>query len=87
MGKPQERCPSCRAPGWIQSQYPVGEATEFSSTGGTPVKVYVLDAWNDTSQKSVVAVFATRAKAQRELERVTKRPGVWYAGVVERTVR
>lgn len=51
------------------------------------MKVYVLDAWNDTSQKSVVVVFTTRAKAQRELERVTKRPGVWYAGVVERTVR
>ena len=51
------------------------------------MKVYVLDAWNDASQTSVVAVFTTRAKAQHELERVTKRPGVWYAGVVERTVR
>jgi hypothetical protein len=51
------------------------------------VIVYVLDAWNDTEQESVVAVFSTRAKAQRELERVTKRPGVWYAGIVKRTVR
>jgi len=49
--------------------------------------VYVLDAWNDTAQKSVVAVFATREKAERELERVMKRPGSWYAGVVKRTVR
>ena len=51
------------------------------------MKVYVLDAWNDTSQKSVVAVFKTRAKAQRELERVTKQRGEWYAGIVKRTVR
>ena len=49
--------------------------------------VYVLDAWNDTTQTSVVAVYATREKAQRALERVTKRPGRWYAGVVKRTVR
>lgn len=49
--------------------------------------VYVLDAWNDTSQKSVVLVFTTRAKAQRELERVTKLPCQWCAGVVKRTVR
>jgi hypothetical protein len=55
--------------------------------GLTHVIVYVLDAWNDTEQESVVAVFSTRAKAQRELERVTKRPGVWYAGIVKRTVR
>lgn len=49
--------------------------------------VYVLDAWNDTTQTSVVAVFTTRAKAQRALERIMKRPGNWYAGVVKRTVR
>jgi hypothetical protein len=49
--------------------------------------VYVLDAWNDTTQKSVIAVFSTREKAERELERVMKRPGNWYAGVVKRTVR
>jgi hypothetical protein len=35
----------------------------------------------------VIAVFATRAKAERELERVMKRPGEWYAGIVKRTVR
>ena len=50
-------------------------------------QVYVVDAWNDTTQTSVIAVFATREKARRELERVMKRPGRWYAGVVKRTVR
>ena len=49
--------------------------------------VYVLDAWNDTTQTSVIAVFTTREKALRALERVMKRPGRWYAGVVKRTVR
>ena len=49
--------------------------------------VYVLDAWNDTTQTSVVAVFTTRQKAERALERLMKRPGKWYAGVVKRTVR
>ncbi len=49
--------------------------------------VYVLDAWNDTTQTSVVAVYTTREKAQRALGRVMKRPGTWYAGVVKRTVR
>jgi len=49
--------------------------------------VYVLDAWNDTTQTSVIAVFTTREKAVLALERVTKRPGKWYAGVVRRTVR
>lgn len=49
--------------------------------------VYVLDAWNDTTQTSVVAVFTTREKAQRALERTVKKPGKWYAGIVKRTVR
>ncbi len=49
--------------------------------------VYVLDAWNDTAQTSVVSVFTTREKALRALERLMKRPGKWYAGVVKRTVR
>lgn len=49
--------------------------------------VYVLDAWNDTTQTSMIAVFTTREKAVRALERVMKRPGRWYAGVVKRTVR
>ena len=49
--------------------------------------VYVLDAWNDTTQTSVVAVFTTREKAEQALKRVMKRPGKWYAGVVKRTVR
>ena len=49
--------------------------------------VYVLDAWNDTTQTSVVEVYTTREKAVRALERVVKRPGKWYAGVVKRTVR
>jgi hypothetical protein len=49
--------------------------------------VYVVDAWNDTDQQSVVSVFGTAAKAKRELERITKQPGVWYAGVVKRSVR
>ncbi len=52
-----------------------------------PKQVYVLDAWNDAKQTSVVAVFTTREKAQRALERITKRPGKWYAGIVKRTVR
>jgi len=57
--------------------------------GGKPVakQVYVLDAWNDTTQTSVIAVFGTREKAERALERLIKRPGTWYAGVVKRTVR
>jgi hypothetical protein len=50
-------------------------------------QVYVLDAWNDTTQTSMVAVFTTREKAERALERVMRRPGRWYAGVVKRTVR
>lgn len=49
--------------------------------------VYVVDAWNDSTQTSVIAVFATKEKARRELERLLKRPGEWYAGVVKRTVR
>ena len=49
--------------------------------------VYVLDSWNDTTETSVIAVFTTREKAERALERVMKRPGTWYAGVVKRTVR
>ena len=49
--------------------------------------VYVLDAWNDTTQTSVVQVYATREKAQQALERLLKRRGEWYAGVVKRTVR
>jgi hypothetical protein len=49
--------------------------------------VYVLDGWNDTTQTSVVAVYATREKAERALERLLKRPGDWYAGVVKRVVR
>ena len=49
--------------------------------------VYVVDAWNDSTQTSVIAVFATKEKARRELERLLKRPGDWYAGVVKRTVR
>jgi hypothetical protein len=49
--------------------------------------VYVLDAWNDATQTSVILVFATREKAARALERIVTRPGRWYAGVVRRTVR
>ncbi len=50
-------------------------------------QVFVLDAWDDRTQTSVVAVYATREKAQRALERLMKRPGKWYAGIVKRTVR
>jgi len=49
--------------------------------------VYVLDAWNDTTQTSVVVVFRTAAAARRERARVTSQPGVWYAQVVKRVVR
>ena len=49
--------------------------------------VYVVDAWNDTTQASVIKVFTTREKAERALERIMNRPGKWYAGVVKRTVR
>jgi hypothetical protein len=52
-----------------------------------PKQVYVLDAWNDNAQTSVVLVFATREKAERALERLLKRPGSWYAGIVKRTIR
>jgi hypothetical protein len=50
-------------------------------------QVYVLDAWNDKTQTSVILVFATRKKSEQALERLLKRPGSWYAGVVKRTVR
>ncbi len=49
--------------------------------------VYVLDAWNDTAQTSVVAVYTTKEKADRGLARLLKRRGKWYAGVVKRIVR
>ena len=49
--------------------------------------VYVLDAWNDTSQRSVVEVFRTRDKARRALTRLLSRRGDWYAGVVKRPIR
>jgi hypothetical protein len=35
----------------------------------------------------VIAVFTTRDKAEQALERIMKRPGKWFAGVVKRTVR
>jgi hypothetical protein len=49
--------------------------------------VFVLDAWNDTDQRSVVAVFKTRPRAEGALTRLLNRPGDWYAGVVRRTIR
>jgi len=49
--------------------------------------VYVLDAWNDADEQSVVAVFATRLKAEHALEKLLNRPGDWYAGVVRRTIQ
>jgi hypothetical protein len=49
--------------------------------------VYVLDAWEDTHQRSVVAVFSTRPKATRALARVLASPGDWYAGIVTRRIR
>lgn len=49
--------------------------------------VYVVDAWNETTGKCVIAVFSTREKADRALERLIRQPGTWYAGVVKRTVR
>jgi hypothetical protein len=48
--------------------------------------VYVLDAWNDTDQESVVQVFATRQAATRAMARLLEKPGDWYAGIVKRTV-
>ncbi len=49
--------------------------------------VYVLDAWDDDGQRSVVAVYAARTDADRALERLLRQRGDWYAGVVKRTVR
>lgn len=49
--------------------------------------VYVLDAWDETDQQSVVAVFATRPEATRALTRLLATPGEWYAGIVRRAVR
>jgi hypothetical protein len=49
--------------------------------------VYVLDAWNDTTQQSVVLVFRSRLKALRAEARLVKRRGAWYTGVVRRVVR
>jgi len=48
--------------------------------------VYVLDAWNDRSQRSVVAVYDTRVKAKRALTRLLKKRGDWYAGIVRRAI-
>lgn len=50
-------------------------------------QVHVLDAWNDTTQTSVVLVFLTKEKAERALKRLLQRPGSWYAGIVKRTIR
>jgi len=47
----------------------------------------VLDAWDDTGQRSVVSVFATRLEATRDLTRFLTRPGDWHAGIVKRTIR
>jgi len=49
--------------------------------------VYVLDAWDDTAQRSVVAAFATRPRAEHALARLLARSGDWYAGIVKRTVQ
>ncbi len=48
--------------------------------------VYVLDAWNDTRQRSVVQVYARRLDAQRALTRLLAKPGDWYAGIVRRPI-
>ena len=49
--------------------------------------VYVLDAWDDATGRSVIAVFAARPRARRALTRLLERPGDWYAGVVKQTVQ
>ena len=49
--------------------------------------VYVLDAWNDTTQVAVVRVFTKRPAAVKALERLTATPGDWYAGIVKRVVQ
>ncbi len=51
-----------------------------------PAAVYVLDAWNDTTQRSVVEVFVTRDKAKRALTRLLTRRGDWYAGIFRRPI-
>jgi hypothetical protein len=50
--------------------------------------VYVVDAWDDDAQESYVRVFATAAKAQRDLARwQAEREGHdLYAGVMKRKV-
>jgi hypothetical protein len=50
--------------------------------------VYVVDAWDDDAQESYVRVFATAAKAARDLERWKARRAKHdlYAGVVKRSV-
>jgi hypothetical protein len=50
--------------------------------------VYVVDAWDDDAQESYVRVFATAAKAARDLERWSAKRAQHdlYAGVVKRTV-
>ncbi len=49
--------------------------------------VHVLDAWNDSDQRSVVTVFVSRLEAKRALTRLLDTPGDWYAGVVKRTIQ
>lgn len=61
-----------------------GAAASAQASGNV---VYVLDAWDDADERSVVAVFSTRPKAERALARLLARPGEWYAGIVKRKVQ
>lgn len=49
--------------------------------------VYVLDAWDELTQRATVRVFSCRRDAEREMERYVEGHSLRVAGVVKRRVR
>lgn len=51
-----------------------------------PAFVYVVDAWNETKQRSIVVVYKDKAEAEAKLAKVTSTSDTWFGGVVRRRV-
>jgi uncharacterized protein YfcZ (UPF0381/DUF406 family) len=55
-----------------------------------PEVVYIVDGWNDDTQKSIIKVFSSRQRAERELARLEDKAAVLaddlYIGIVKRTI-
>ena len=53
--------------------------------------VYIVDGWNQDTERSIVKVFATRKDAERELARLEDKAAAatddLYIGIVKRKVR